>query len=1419
MTDRFAHSLGTGELSWQEVADALWLAGWIGTAEETTPGPVPGPSPPGGDFGPGEEPEPPEPGPAADGDGYGGTGDTPEPESAFLADAGGGRAAGRDTTARTTPDWPSPSGLPGARDIARALRPLMRTVRSVHTKMLDEEGTAVRAAEEGLWLPAYKGAEVHPFDVVLVIDNSASMRIWRRTAAEFRTLLERQGAFRDVRSVRLDTGRPGKLVLYGERDNSHGLDPAQLVDPTGRRIILVLTDGVGEAWRTGAMGRLLANWGRSSPVAVVDVLPADLWHWAGIRVVTAELHALLPGVPNHRLAWQPVAYQPTVYAPGSTAVPVLGLDARWFTRWAELVTATAPGGVRLPVLALPLEEESGPAEPPDDLSAAERVLRFRTTATPAAFHLAGLLAAAPLTIKMMRAVQGSLAPESAPAHLAEVLLGGLMVDVAPARVNGAPVVEYEFAPKLRSELLATSTRDDTARVFRLVGDLLGPEVESMRNLRQVMRDPDKAAQPVISTQSKPFLQVERDVLTALAGPYARRAIRLGEALAAHKETSNNPGTRTSEILDAAGHDDAIWSPPIDSAEPIQSGRGKPALTTTRSEQASESRSTGDQPAVWGGVPLRNVNFIGRAGLLNTLRDRLSHASPAAVLPEALHGLGGIGKSQIAVEYVYRHAADYDLIWWIPSENPSEIQTALAQLAVRLGLSSEPSVDTAVPAVKEALRVGEPYGRWLLVFDNADRPEDVRPFFPAGNGHILVTSRNSQWTGVARAVEVDVFERLESRELLQRRNADLGDVDADRLAEVLGDLPLAVEQAAAWRAETGMATEEYLRLFEDKRTELLESRPPADYEVAVEAAWNVSLDRLSQNNPGALELLQVCAFFAPEPISRSLFTGVRNIPVSPELERLLGDPIQLGRAIREIGRYSLARIDHRTNTIQLHRLVQTVLRNKLDPDEQERVRHSGHLLLANGDPDQPDLVEHWQRYGELLPHVRAVRAMDCTDDWARRLAINIAVYQFAAGDPAGALETAKELRTFWLKKLGEKHTDTLVASRWYGRALRAVGRFDEARRIGQETLDLMRETLGPEHEETLRTAHAVASDLRAQGNFVAARDLNKIAYESACDSFGIDDPDTLAAANNYALSLRLVGDFTAARQLDEQTWQRKKDVLGENHRHTLLTLDNLSVDLRESGEYVLARRRQEETVRRFRDVVGDRHPMTLSAIKNLAVARRKAGDHRGGQQLAREAVEGLRGRYGRSHPDAMSAAMNLSLDLRQAGDKQAARKLGKEVNELYEASWGKEHPFSLAGATNLAVTLRLLGEWDTARELNETALAHMRVVLGEDHPFTLVCATNLASDLAVTGQFAAAHELDVNTLERSRRALGDKHPSTLAVTVNLALDLRGLARADEADAVHAEAVTLLREVLGHDHPATNDAMLNVRANCDIDPMQI
>ncbi|WNV88740.1 FxSxx-COOH system tetratricopeptide repeat protein [Umezawaea sp. Da 62-37] len=1420
--------IGTGQLRPDELADALWLATHIREAQggpprrrsETPAEPFDPPTSP--------DSEPPE---RSDRDPAGGPAGRDPGRIQLSAEAV--RSSGPPgSDRRGWVRWSGTSQLPDARAIARALRPLMRTVPSPVDQVLDEEATAVRAAEEGLWLPERRPAQVHPFDVVLVVDDSVSMRIWHRCAAEFRGLLQRQGAFRDVRMARLDTDRTGNgLVLRGPSVRSSVQAPAMVTDPTGRRIVLLLTDGVGASWRTGGVHDLLTRWGRNGPVAVLQVLPSGMWaSWSGITTRMARWSSPAAMLPAVRWTATPVETGVADDGPGVLPVPVLELDGRWFGRWVDLVTATGSGEVELPALRV-TDPDHGETGAEVALDPVERVLRFRRIATPTAFRLAVLFAAAPLSIPMMRVVQEALMPASTAAHLAEVFLGGLIRPYTHS-VNGygSSVLDYDFHPGVRSELLAGGARSDTSSVFRLVEDFLGARVEAVGNLREVLSAPDTAEIPVLSVAALPFVHLQHDVLRALSGPYVRRAITLAGVLSADSGNSELVSAGSQPVGSSPARRASVPRPwpagPIrntDGVARIHAHRDDDVTAlSTHSDAVSPHTRPAEQPAVLGAVPLRNVNFTGRAELLDDLHTRLNQGDPTAVLPEALHGLGGIGKSQIAVEFVHRHMSDYDLIWWISAEDVDQIQAAYVNLCIRLGLRAEPAADTAVPAVLEALRVGEPYRRWLLIFDNADAPEDVRRYFPHGAGHVLITSRNASWASVASSLSVDVFTREESRRLLQRRNPDLPDADAERLAEVLGDLPLAVDQAAAWRAETGMSADEYVELFEDKRAELLSiDPPPTDYPLTVAAAWNMSLDRLREQHPAALELLQVCSFFAPEPIARKLLAGVRNLPFPQALADALRNPVLLGRAIREINRYSLARIDHRRDTIQLHRLVQTVLRSQMNSEEQQRMRHVAHLLLANGDPNQPEDVSHWQRYQELLPHVRATRLVEGDDGWVRKLAINMANFLFAWGDPERARELAAEMVEIWKgdSELGEDDLDTLIASRWHGRALRALGRYAESGRIAEHTLERLQATLGDDHEETLLTAHGVASDLRARGEFQRARLLNEDTYRRARRAFGDDDPETLRAANNYALSMRLTGDLQAARALDDDTWRRRAITLGDDHRFTLLTLDNLSVDLRECGDYNGACRFQEVTVQRFRDVVGSHNSLSLSAIKNLSVARRKAGDHEGGRLLSDESYRGLLDRYGARHPDAMSAGMNHSVSLRQTKDLKGARQLGDKVWSLYRDAMGEDHPFALAGATNLAVTLRLLGDPGRAREINERAFERFEQVLTPDHFFTLVCATNLASDLHAMGEFQAAYDMDVVIRERSERVLGADHPSTLALDANIALDLRGLGETGRAEEVQGDVVTRFQRVLGPGHPASMGAMQNIRADCDIDPMQI
>ena len=824
------------------------------------------------------------------------------------------------------------------------------------------------------------------------------------------------------------------------------------------------------------------------------------------------------------------------------------------------------------------------------------------------------------------------------------------------------------------------------------------------------------------------------------------------------------------------------------------------------------------PQVWGEIPQRNPAFTGREDLLKVIHDELTRSQETAVLPQALHGMGGVGKSQVAIEYVYRHSSEYDLVWWIPAEQEGQILTSFTQLAQQLKLDVGPEVNTAVPAVRDALSTGRtPYKNWLLVFDNAEAPQAVKKFFPTvGSGKILVTSRDRDWTRFTRSVEVDVFTREESRDFLLGRELGLDDDDAERLADALGDLPLAIEQAAAWRATTGMPIEEYLDLLEQKRIDVLETSPSPDYPDSVAAAFELSLEKLREKNPAALQLLQICSFFAPEPISRDLFAGSPVAPISEELDPVLSDRFRLSRAIRDIQKYALAKIDHARDALQIHRLVQAVLVGRMTAEERAQMRRGAHTLLANGNPNNPSRPEEWRRYQGLRPHVAVSRAVESPDPRVQDLVFGVVQFLYFWGDHTGSEQLAAEAHGWWVKTRGAYHPETLRLAKWLGWMKWINGDFAGARDLNRRTLELYREHIGDRDEGTLDAMYMVSIDLRTSGDFIAARDLDEQVLTIARQEFGRDDPATLIFAHSLGVSLRFTGEFQRAAELDTDTHRRREMVLGVHDEQTLNTLNGLLIDRRELGHYLEAARRQEELYHQHLELFGNDKPSTLQAARYLAIARRKAGDHPGALKFARDTLDRYTRRYGADYPRTIAMAVNYAIDLRHAGELDRAAAYSTDTYDRYQRMFGAAHMYTLAVRTNLAVVLRLQGEHEQARQHNAAALDGLVAALGPDHPITLICATNMASDLHALGRFQEAYERDTDTLARSSRVLGDEHPSTLAVGVNLALDLRSLGRANEGDKILSDTMLRLRATLGDRHPATLNALQSQRADCDVDP---
>jgi hypothetical protein len=329
------------------------------------------------------------------------------------------------------------------------------------------------------------------------------------------------------------------------------------------------------------------------------------------------------------------------------------------------------------------------------------------------------------------------------------------------------------------------------------------------------------------------------------------------------------------------------------------------------------------PGVWK-VPARNPNFTGRAKQLQALGE--GFAAGATVTVHSVHGMGGVGKTQLAIEYAHTRVGDYDLVWWIDAEQTAVIPDQFTALAARLGLIAPTGDPAAVrDAVHEALRQ---VSRWLLVFDNADDPADLRAWIPPGPpgpgpaAHVLVTTRRGGYGGLGAVVDLDVLTQAEAVQLLCRRRPGMDPAVAGQIAKELDRLPLALEQAAAYLDRSGLSAGEYLVLWQKRSKDLHERGHPDYHRNTIATLWQISLERLQQENPAAVQLLGICAWLAPDPIPLDLFTTHPDRLPQP-LADAAGDTLAFTDTVTAVVDYSLAK--RGPSSLQMHRLVQDVIR--------------------------------------------------------------------------------------------------------------------------------------------------------------------------------------------------------------------------------------------------------------------------------------------------------------------------------------------------------------------------------------------------------------------------------------------------------------------------------------------------------------
>ena len=738
------------------------------------------------------------------------------------------------------------------------------------------------------------------------------------------------------------------------------------------------------------------------------------------------------------------------------------------------------------------------------------------------------------------------------------------------------------------------------------------------------------------------------------------------------------------------------------------------------------RFPGELPPIWNIPAHRNPNFTGRDEYLSKLANELKSGSHTA-LTQAIRGMGGIGKTQIALEYAYRYASNYQAIWWLRAEDQRTLAADYALFAASANLPEKdaPEEQVVINAVRSWLEHNQ---NWLFIFDNAVKPEDVIDFLPRGaSGHALITSRHQAWEKLCRSFSIDIWPRKDSVEFLINRTKDKNKSSAHSVAEELGDLPLALEQAAAFINETGMGFSEYLELYQTRRNELWdEENPPIGYPDTVGTAWSLAIEKVQEEAPAGILVLKLCSYFAPDEIPRSLINDASEY-LPEDSSAHIKDLLALNKGIKALNQYSL--VNALPDSLSVHRLVQAVVRDRLKTEEQEKWSVAAvQTINANFPSEGYQEPQVWPRCAALLSHAQVVI------------------------EHANAIEVGLEPVAALLNSM---------ASYLRGRAL-----YPDAEPLYRRALVIQETQLGAEHPDVATSLNNLAELLRDQGKYTDADPLFRRSLEIRETQLGAEHPDVATSLGNLAALLHLQGKYTDAEPLFRRALEIREMQLGADHLDVANSLNGLAILLQDQGKYTDAEPLFRRSLVIREKQLGADHPFVAGSLNNIAGLLLDQGKYTDAEPLFRRALEIRETQLGTDHPDVANSLNNLAALLRDQGKYTDAEPLFRRSLEIVEMQLGADHPHVATSLGNLALLLKSQGKYTDAEPLYRRALEIRETQLGAEHPDVATSLGNLAALLHLQGKYTDAEPLYRRSLEIVETQLGADHPNTTTIRKNL-----------------------------------------------------
>ncbi|WP_405663067.1 SAV_2336 N-terminal domain-related protein [Streptomyces sp. RK9] len=1246
---------------------------------------------------------------------------------------------------------PAPQALRHELAVQRALRPLKQRVPDRRRRVLDEAATAARAAEHPgslPWAPVLVPATDRLFSLALVVDTGPAMAVWRPLVRELREAMQRTGAFRDVRVWHLaDTG-----TRVGVRSSPHGpaIAPAAVIDPTGRQVVLVLSDCSGPHWWGGRAGPALHLWAGRGPTALLQPLPERLWRRTAAPAVPGRAIASRAGAPNTALRFTPHDGH-TRRPAGAVPVPVLELAPEWLADWAGLLMAQGdhPRDTAVTYVTGDSRPQEQPVADEGDLPITERILRFQSAASPTAADLAAHVALSVPALPVMRLIQQRVTPGSRPSDLAEVLLSGLLEPVDPARGL------YDFVPGARSALLQTLPRPESLAVAELLGRI-GAEIESRagsatRAFQAVVAVAEGAGSRGLGVAGEPFALVSEEALGFLRGraiPVVERPV-VEEASAAEEESA------------------AVPLPP---ACPVVSN-----------------------------IPLRSQSFVGRANELQRLEADFfrADASSDRLRVVVVHGMAGVGKTELAATWV--GGCLEGSRWWVRAGSREDIDEGLLAMALALN----PPVVGALPrsaGIEWAVRWLASHADWVLVLDDVRDPDDVRALLSrlGSSGRVLVTTRiASGWEPTLFAGQVAVLTVMplgalqlpEAVSLLTIR-AGAGVVldGAAALCKELHCHPAALVQAAANIARMRVSVSEYRRLI-------------GRHVGRSERSLLRQLVHAFQDPLGA-RILNVLAWLAPEPVPHAVLSRMAS-PLG--LDRALRLMEMNGLVDLDEG---AVRIHPWVQSVVRAPDDSTPSRGR---EAVREARDEAAACLADALPRNSDAPATWIRWRELLPHILELVARVPSEEDTELLAYLIreaAGFVLTQGHPDQAVSMLERAVESLDRTSGERAPMTLDAAGRLAGAYRTAGQAHRAVALYESTVLELGRVLGAGQSKTLALRLELAATYLEVGFVTEARQQFDVVFRLSTERYPQDDQYALAARAGLADS-RLADNAQGAVSIYEDTLAECRRMLGDEHPLTIDVRGKLSAAAHRAGDHARAQSTAESTLAACRRVFGDDHPRTIRAMSDLAYVHE--GSERllpWAIEAYEEALAQSTAVRGTTHPETLTLRDRLAAVHARAANWQRAIALYEETLAVRTAELGDDHPETLRTVALLAEAHSSSGAWARAIGLHERVLDAQIRSLGDGHVDTWPSYDRLAGALREVGDIGGAVVLYEAVLNLRTAALGRQHPDSVATLEALA---RVHLDADEQDLAldaYTQALELRRGAQGELHPDTLAAVRRV-----------